>query len=44
MTQENKAPIDLGDRAVASRVVPVGADAVIAAGKPPAGAGRGRGR
>ena len=44
MTQDNKALMDLGDRVVASRAVPAGADAVIAAGKPPGGPGRGRGR
>jgi para-nitrobenzyl esterase len=43
MTAENKALMDLGDRIVVSRAVPSGADAVIAAGKPPALAGRGRG-
>jgi para-nitrobenzyl esterase len=41
MTAENKALIDLGDRIVVSRAVPPGADAVVAAGKPPAGRGRG---
>ena len=41
MTAENKALLDLGDRIVVSRAVPAGADAVIAAGKPPAPAGRG---
>lgn len=43
MTAENKALMDLGDRIVVSRAVPVGADSVIAAGKPPAPGGRGRG-
>jgi hypothetical protein len=43
MTSENKALMDLGDRIVVSRAVPAGADAVIAAGKPPAPVGRGRG-
>jgi para-nitrobenzyl esterase len=41
MTTANKAVMDLGDRVVLSRAVPEGADAVIAAGKPPAGPGRG---
>jgi para-nitrobenzyl esterase len=41
MTAENKALMDLGDQVVLSRAVPMGADAVIAAGKPPAPAGRG---
>jgi para-nitrobenzyl esterase len=40
MTTENKALMDLGDRVIASRAVPPGADAVIAAGRPPAGGGR----
>ena len=35
MTAENKSLMDLGDRIVVSRAVPAGADAVIAAGKPP---------
>jgi para-nitrobenzyl esterase len=43
MTVQNKALMELGDRIVVARAVPVGADAVIAAGTPPAGAGRGRG-
>jgi para-nitrobenzyl esterase len=43
MTAENKALMDLGDQVAATRAVPVGADAVIAAGRPPAGAGRGGG-
>jgi para-nitrobenzyl esterase len=49
MTAENKALMDLGDRVGVTRAVPAGADAVIAAGKPPAaparrgGAGRGAG-
>lgn len=41
LTAENKALMDLGDRVAVTRAVPVGADAVIAAGKPPAGPGRG---
>ncbi|MEO7274874.1 MAG: carboxylesterase family protein [Vicinamibacterales bacterium] len=41
MTPDNKAIMDLGDRVVASRAVPSGADAVIAAGRPPEGRGRG---
>src|SRR6185295_16750251 len=43
MTAENKALMDLGDHIAVSRAIPPGADAVIAAGKPPAPAGRGRG-
>jgi hypothetical protein len=41
MTATNKAVMDLGDRVALTRAVPAGADAVIAAGKPPAGPGRG---
>ena len=41
MTSDNKVIMDLGDRVVASRAIPVGADSVIAAGRPPAGRGRG---
>jgi len=41
MTPDNKAIMDLGDRIIASRAVPLGADAVIAAGRAPAGRGRG---
>jgi para-nitrobenzyl esterase len=41
MTAGNKALMDLGDEVVVSRALPAGADAVIAAGKPPAPAGRG---
>jgi para-nitrobenzyl esterase len=47
MTAENKSLMDLGDTVAVTRAVPLGADAVIAAGKPPAGrggAGRGRGQ
>lgn len=49
MTAENKALMDLGDRVGVTRAVPAGADAIIAAGKPPSpparggGAGRGSG-
>jgi para-nitrobenzyl esterase len=43
MTAENKALMDVGDQIVVARAVPAGADAVIAAGKPPAGGGRGGG-
>ena len=49
LTAENKSLMELGDRVAVTRAVPAGADAVIAAGKPPAvparggGAGRGRG-
>jgi hypothetical protein len=39
MTLDSRALIDLGDRVVTSRAVPAGADAIIAAGKPPAGGG-----
>jgi para-nitrobenzyl esterase len=41
MTAENKALMELGDKIGVTRAVPAGADAVIAAGKPPAPAGRG---
>ncbi|MEO8480802.1 MAG: carboxylesterase family protein [Acidobacteriota bacterium] len=41
MTAENKALMDLGDQVAVTRAVPAGADAVIAAGKPPAAPGRG---
>ena len=41
MTAENKAMMDLGDRIIVSRAIPLGADAVIAAGRAPAGRGRG---
>jgi para-nitrobenzyl esterase len=41
LTVENKSLMELGDRVVVIRAVPVGADAVIAAGKPPAAPGRG---
>jgi len=41
MTAENKAVMDLGDRVVLTRAVPLGADEVIAAGRPPAGRGGG---
>jgi para-nitrobenzyl esterase len=41
MTAENKVVMELGDQIVASRAIPPGADAVIAAGRPPAGRGRG---
>jgi para-nitrobenzyl esterase len=41
MTAENKALVDLGDEVVVTRAVPSGSDAVIAAGKPPAGPARG---
>ncbi len=41
MTPDNKAIMDLGDRIIVSRAIPVGADAVIAAGRAPAGRGRG---
>ena len=41
MTAENKALMNLGDSVAATRAVPMGADAVIAAGKPPAAPGRG---
>lgn len=44
LTADNKALMDLGDRVATIRAVPPGADAVIAAGKPPAGrGGAGRG-
>jgi hypothetical protein len=35
--------MDLGDRVALSRAVPAGADAIIAAGKPPAPPARGGG-
>jgi para-nitrobenzyl esterase len=41
MTAENKALVELGDKIAVVRAVPAGADAVIAAGKPPASPGRG---
>jgi para-nitrobenzyl esterase len=41
MTSDNKAILDLGDHIIASRAIPPGADAVIAAGRAPAGRGRG---
>ncbi|ODS56254.1 MAG: hypothetical protein ABS36_07580 [Acidobacteria bacterium SCN 69-37] len=41
MTAANKAVMDLGDRVALTRAVPDGADDVIAAGRPPAGPGRG---
>lgn len=41
MTAENKMLMDLGDRVAPVRAVPVGADAAIAAGKPPSAPGRG---
>lgn len=41
MTTANKAVLELGDRVSLTRAVPAGADAVISAGKPPAGPGRG---
>ena len=41
MTPDNKAIMDLGDRPIASRAIPLGSDAVIAAGRAPAGRGRG---
>lgn len=44
LTAENKTLMDLGDRVGVIRAVPAGADAVIAAGPPPAGrGGQGRG-
>jgi para-nitrobenzyl esterase len=43
MTAENKALMELGDRVSSVRAVPMGADAVIAAGKPPSPPGRGGG-
>jgi para-nitrobenzyl esterase len=43
MTADNKALMELGDRIALTRAVPAGADAVIAAGKAPAPAGRGAG-
>ena len=42
MTAENKSLMELGDPVAVTRAVPAGADALIAAGKPPAAAGRGR--
>jgi para-nitrobenzyl esterase len=42
MTAQNQALMEIGDRIAAIRAVPPGADAVIAAGKPPARPGRGR--
>jgi para-nitrobenzyl esterase len=41
MTADNKAIMELGDRVVVSRAVPSGSDGVIAAGRAPAGRGRG---
>ena len=41
MTYDNKVIMDLGDRVTASRAIPLGADGVIAAGRPPAGRARG---
>lgn len=41
MTAQNKALMDLGDRVAVTRAVPAGADTIVAAGRPPAGAGRG---
>jgi para-nitrobenzyl esterase len=43
MTRENEALMDLGDRVALSRAVPAGADAIIAAGKPPVPPARGGG-
>lgn len=43
MTAENKALMELGDQVRVIRAVPAGADAVIAAGKPPVPPGRGGG-
>ena len=43
MTAENKALMELGYQIVVSRAVPAGADAVVAAGKPPVTGGRGGG-
>jgi para-nitrobenzyl esterase len=40
MTADNKAVMDLGDRVALTRAIPVGADAVIAAGKAPSAPGR----
>jgi hypothetical protein len=43
LTAENKSLMELGDRVAVIRAVPAGADAVIAAGKPPAAPARGGG-
>jgi para-nitrobenzyl esterase len=43
MTPDNKTLMDMGDRVTATRAVPEGADAIIAAGAPPAPPTRGGG-